>query len=155
MSNKEKEQKNYEIFKIAISEVANKEEKKLSLLTPALSLIGDRELESHIERRKQFLTYCKTVESHVKNIPNYQGSEQYIDKSQKDFYITLDNLKREVLRLMAKNQTLWFSKLFENNFPHLKNLLRNLIIYENQHDLIVIEKIVQEVELLRYSTKKK
>lgn len=155
MSNKEKEQKNYEIFKIAISEVAVKEEKKLSLITPILAIIGDKEFEVHIERRKQFLNYCKTVESHVKNIPNYAGSEQYIDKSQKDFYITLDNLKREVLRIMAKNQKLWFSKLYENYFDHLKTLWRNLIIYENQHDLMVLEKIVQEVELLRFNSKKK
>ncbi|MEK7432881.1 MAG: hypothetical protein AABZ74_07100 [Cyanobacteriota bacterium] len=149
----EKNQKSLEIFKLALKDIIEKETKKINHLTPILKTIGDNNLSKYFDKRAQFLNFCTGTEGHVVNINDYKGNEQYLDKAQKDFYLTLDSLKKEALKLMASNQKQWFAKLFENEFDNLKFLLRNLLISENQSDLYLLEKMVQEIELLRYKKK--
>jgi hypothetical protein len=145
-----REQKSYEFFKVALQDTITKEEKKLEQLLNLKDLIGDKELNLYIERRQNFLSVCKICNNNVRNLENYKGNEALIDAYQKDYYLNLDSLKKDALKLMAKSQKLWFEKLFAKNFEQLKTLMRSMLIYENQNDLAINERVIQEIELLRY-----
>jgi hypothetical protein len=145
-----RDQKSFELFKTTLAETIGKEEKKLGQLLIIKDLIGDPILNLYLIKRQNFLSFCQNCHDNIINIENYQGNESLLDAYQKDYYLTSDALKKEALKLMAKNQKLWFEKLFAKNFEQLKALLRSLLIGENQSDLTINERVIQEIELLRY-----
>lgn len=149
-----REQNNFEGFKIVLKDTINKEEKKILNLGNTNKQVNDQELNVCIQRREQFFTFCTGSNVHIEKINEYKGNEKYIDDVQKNFYLTIDTLKKEALKIMAKNQKLWFSKLFDHNFDLLKALLRSLMIGETPNELLNIERIVQEVELIKHNQKK-
>ncbi len=145
-----REQKNFEYFKIFLDETISKEEKKLGQLSIVKKMVNDKELHVYIAKREKFLIYSKDCSTKVKNAPNYQDNPKANDTFQKEFYLTLDSLKKEALKLMATHQKLWFNTFFYSNFEMLKMLLRSLIISESQNDIATIERIIQEIELIRF-----
>ncbi|MFN8674415.1 MAG: hypothetical protein U0457_20340 [Candidatus Sericytochromatia bacterium] len=145
----EKDQKAYETFKIALRDTIEKEKFKISALTPIVKSIGDPKLDAYFNKRNQFLSFCTGTETNIANINQYKGNEKYLDKIQKDFYLTIDSLRKEALKLMETSSKTWFTKLFESYFDNLKLLLKNILIYESQSDLFVIDKLLQEIELLK------
>jgi hypothetical protein len=145
-----REQKNYEFFKVALNSTIGKEEKKLQQIFAIKDLTGDPGLSLYAAKRQNFLSFCRTVSDNLQNIPAYQGNEKLIDSYQKEYYLNMDSLRKEALKLIAKNQKVWFEKLFTSNFEQLKSLLRSLMISESQSDLFTIERVIQEIELLRY-----
>lgn len=148
-----KEQINFENFKLILSNTIEKEKNKLENLNFVKNLLNDKNLNQLIEKRQKFFDFCNTFNSNIQNINNYNENPKMIDKSQKDFYLESDSLKKESLKLMAKNQKMWFEKLYANNFNLLKSLLRSLLINETQNDLTIIERVIQEIELVRYKDK--
>jgi len=146
-----KNQQNLDAFKILLETCFNSENTKIKAIKDANLIIGDKELQNHILRREQFQTFCSGSKEHLQKVDSYIGNEAYVDKVQKDFYLSLDGLKKEALKLMAKNQKEWFSKLFDKDFEKLKSILRSLIIFEAEHERTQIERIVQEIELVKFS----
>jgi hypothetical protein len=145
-----REQKSYELFKFALQETISKEEGKLEKIININNLIGDKELDLYIGKRQSFLYFCKTCNNNVQNFENYKGNEALLDSYQKDYYLNIDVLKKDALKLMAKNQKIWFEKLYTKNFEQLKTLMRSLLISENRNDLAINERVIAEIELLRY-----
>lgn len=146
-----KEQQNLDAFKILMESCIKVEAEKIKNIKEVNKLVLDKDLTNHISRRDQFYVFCTGSRENLDKVPNYAGNEQYIDKIQKDFYLTTDGLKKEALKMMSKNQKQWFSILFDKDFDKLKLLLRSLLVFEAEHEKTQIERIVQEVELLRYS----
>ena len=145
-----REQKNFEFFKVLLTDTISKEEKKTDTLLKIKELVGDKDLSLYAGKRQSFLSFCYTYNEELQKIVNYQGNEKLIDAYQKDYHLTLDSLKKDALKLMAKNQKIWFEKLFTNNFDNLKALMRCLMISETPSELATIERIIQEIELLRF-----
>lgn len=145
-----KEQQNFEGFKVLLITCIDSEVKKLSTLKELDKIIADKDLSSHISRREQFSNFCTGSKTHVDKIEEYSGNEQYLDKVQKDFYLSIDSLKKEALKLMSKNQKIWFTKLFDKDFEKLKSLLRALLIFEAEHEKAQMERIIQEIELVKH-----
>lgn len=145
-----KEQQSYEAFKHLLDVCMNSEKVKLQTLKEANKIIGDKDLNNHLGRREQFFNFCLGSKDNLSKVEIYLGNEKYIDKIQKDFYLSIDSLKKEALKIMSKNQKLWFGKLFETDFDRLKSVLRSLLIFEADHEKTQMERIVQEIELVRY-----
>jgi hypothetical protein len=146
-----REQQNLDAFKKLIVVCMESEKNKINILKDSNKVIVDKDLNNHITRREQFFSFCVGSKEHIDKISSYLGNEQYLDKVQKDFYLSIDSLKKEALKLMAKNQKQWFNKLFDNDFEKLKLLLRSLLTFEAEHEKTQIERIVQEIELIKYN----
>lgn len=146
-----KEQQNLEAFKILLDTCIKSEIIKLKALKDTNLIIEDKELATHLTRREQFQTFCTGSKDNLQKVEQYAGNEQYVDKIQKDFYLSIDSLKKEALKIMAKNQKQWFYKLFDKEFEKLKLVLRSLLIFEAEHEKAQMERIVQEVELVKYT----
>lgn len=145
-----KEQQNYEAFKISLADTIEKEEKKVSKLVEANNLIKDNVVAPYIVKRQNFLAFCKKVQQETNEIQEYTTNKDLIDKYQKDYWITSDFLKKEVLKIMAKNQKLWFGRLFDNYFELLKDFQRSLLIAETPNEVKTFERMLQEIEALKY-----
>lgn len=145
-----KEQQNFDAFKKLIVSCMESEKNKIDTLKESNKTLNDKELTNHISRREQFFSFCLGTKDNIDKIENYSGNEQYIDKAQKDFYLSIDSLKKEALKTMSKNQKHWFNKFFENDFNHLKSTFRSLLIFEAEHEKTQMERIIQEIELLKY-----
>lgn len=145
-----KEQQSYEAFKHLITVCMDSDKNKIQILKDTNKIIGDKELNNHISRREQFFNFCAGSKDNLSKVEKYSGNEQYIDKIQKDFYLSIDSLKKEALKLMSKNQKQWFNKLFDADFDKLKSVLRSLLIFEAEHEKTQMERIVHEIELVKY-----
>lgn len=144
-----KDQNYFDQFKILLNETILTEEFKIKHLKIANGLLNDNDLEKYFKRRQDFLNFCTGCKNNIQNITQYISNEKLIDNIQKDFYLNIDNLKKEGLKLIAKNQKPWFEKLYKDNFEILKSLLKSLLIYETPRDTVTMERIIQEIELLR------
>lgn len=145
-----KEQQNFDAFKKLIVSCIESEKTRIETLKESNKILNDKDLTNHISRREQFFNFCTGTKENIDKIENYLGNEQYIDKVQKDFYLSIDSLKKEALKTMSKNQKHWFNKFFENDFNRLKSIFRALLIFEAEHEKTQMERIIQEIELLKY-----
>lgn len=144
-----KEQKEFEAFKINLTETISQEESKLKILSSASPLLNDKHFENHLKKRKDFLAFCISCLNAIKNITEYTPDPK-IEKYRKDYSITIDFMRKESLIMISRNQNTWFKKFFESDFKMLKDLIKSSLITENPYDVATMERIMQEVELLRY-----
>ncbi|GIW22398.1 MAG: hypothetical protein KatS3mg068_1405 [Candidatus Sericytochromatia bacterium] len=104
-------------------------------------IVNDKDIEAFIKKRENYLNFLLMNMNDVKKI-------------EKDFFLNIETLRRDSLNLSKRNQKLWFSKLFENNFEDLKKLLKVILVSQNYNDFIIVDKIVSELEKLRYGNYK-
>ncbi|MFN4151780.1 MAG: hypothetical protein ACK4IX_12630 [Candidatus Sericytochromatia bacterium] len=145
-----KEQKEFEAFKINLTETISQEESKLKLLSKASPLLNNKQFDNHLKKRKDFLAFCISCLNAIKNITEYTTIDPKIEKYRKDYSITIDFMRKESLIMISNNQNAWFKKFFESDFKMLKDLIKSSLITENPYDVATMERIMQEVELLRY-----
>lgn len=144
-----KEHKEFEAFKNSLINTISQEESKIKILSEALKQLNDKNFENHVKKRKDFLAFCTSCLNAIKNIKEYSPDPQ-IEKYRKDYSITIDFMRKESLIILSRNQNIWFKKFFDSNFKLLKDLIKSSLITQNPYDIATLDRIVQEVELLRY-----
>jgi len=128
-------------FSEKLNEFINLEKRNISELKRIYQILRDNDIELFIKKREGYLNFI------LSNLND-------LNKIEKDFFLHIENLRKESLNLSKKNQKLWFSKLFENNFNDLKILLKSILVTQNPNDFVFVDKIISELEKLRYSNYK-
>jgi hypothetical protein len=128
-------------FSEKLNEFINLEKRNISELKRIYQIVRDNDIELFIKKREGYLNFI------LSNLND-------LSKIEKDFFLHIENLRKESLNLSKKNQKLWFSKLFENNFNDLKILLKSILVTQNPNDFVFVDKIISELEKLRYSNYK-
>lgn len=128
-------------FSDKLDKFVNLEKTNISELKRISQIVKDKDLDSFIKKREGYLNF---ILSNIKDL----------NKIEKDFFLHIETLRKESLNISKKNQKLWFTKLFENNFDDLKKLLKSILVTQNPNDFILVDKIVLEIEKLRYGNYK-
>lgn len=128
-------------FSEKLNKFVNLEKNNISELKRIYQIVKDKDIDSFIKKREAYLNFI------LSNIND-------LSKIEKDFFLHIETLRKESLNISKKNQKLWFTKLFENNFDDLKILLKTILVTQNPNDFILVDKIVSEIEKLRYGNYK-
>jgi len=148
-----RQKSNFENFRLVLENFINAEKEKISQLAEVKELIRDKNLDFYLNQRETFLKFCLQVYQQIAEREYSPELEPFLEKNQKEFYFQTDTLKKDGLKLLAGNQLKWFKMLFNHHFPFIKILLRNLLTNETPADKATMERVIQEIELVKFKGK--
>lgn len=148
-----RQKSNFENFRLVIENFINTEKEKISQLGEVRTMLKDKNLDLYLTQRETFLNFCVQVYQQIADREYSTELEPFLEKNQKEFYFQTDTLKKDGLKLLAANQLKWFNLLFNNHFPFIKILLRNLLTNETPADKATMERVIQEIELVKFKGK--